>query len=386
MHKYNYKYKKGDIVNKLTIMDTVILCYNDYKIKGYTYKCNIDDYIGKISEYNLIKGKGCPVCVNKTIVKGINDIATTHPYLAEYFVNKEDIYKYSKSSGENVEVVCPNCGFAKFMTINNLYKKGFKCNNCSDKFSYPNKFISSMLNQLNIKYELETTFSWKKDKRYDVYIEEKNTIIENMGLQHYQDTSGMYKKTLEEEQENDKLKKQLAIKNNIKNYISIDCRKSELKFIKNNILNSKLAELFDLSNIDWLQCHEYACNTLVKTTCDLWNELYNKSVRDLSKKLKMSDTTIRKYLRQGHQLGWCIYDEKVEDMKVKKKLSDSMKKTFSKRVAVYSNNEKISEFDSLLELERVSQDIFGTKFNHSNVSAVCLEKIKLYKGYNFKYI
>ena len=47
-------------------------------------------------------------------------------------------------------------------------------------------------------------------------------------------------RTLEEEQENDELKKSLAIKNGIKDYLVIDCRESEMEFIKSNILKSQL--------------------------------------------------------------------------------------------------------------------------------------------------
>jgi len=56
-------------------------------------------------------------------------------------------------------------------------------------------------------------------------------------------------RAVEEEIENDRIKKELDINNGIKeeNYIVIDCRCSDVDFINNNKLNS----LFDLSKIDW---------------------------------------------------------------------------------------------------------------------------------------
>ena len=66
-----------------------------------------------ISEYNLLKGQGCACCSGDIVVKGINDIATTHPKMIQYFVNKEDIYTHSYSSNEKILMKCPNCGYIK---------------------------------------------------------------------------------------------------------------------------------------------------------------------------------------------------------------------------------------------------------------------------------
>ena len=100
------------------------------QLKYYKYKCNNCNFeCGQywnsktkcyeneywISEYSLIKGSGCACCSDspQIVVKGINDIATTNPELAKYFVNKEDTYKYNKSSNKKVLTKCPNCGYIK---------------------------------------------------------------------------------------------------------------------------------------------------------------------------------------------------------------------------------------------------------------------------------
>src|SRR5574344_202584 len=46
------------------------------------------------------------------------------------------------------------------------------------------------------------------------------------------------------------------------------CRKSELEYIKNNIFESKLNEIFDLSKIKWDECEEFALSNRVKEACD----------------------------------------------------------------------------------------------------------------------
>ena len=54
--------------------------------KWYKFKCNKCGWEeGWIEESHLISGRGCSCCYGKTVVKGINDIATTNPKLVKYF-------------------------------------------------------------------------------------------------------------------------------------------------------------------------------------------------------------------------------------------------------------------------------------------------------------
>lgn len=162
------------------------------KQKSYKYRCPIDGYIGEISESDLKKGVSCSVCSNQKIIKGINDIATTHPHLVKYFVNKEDAYKYSYGSKIKVKVKCPNCGYLKSMNINKLISRNkMTCRKCSDGISYPEKFLYSILKQLNIDFETQKIFDWSRNldnkKLYDFYFkyDNKKVIIETHGSQHY---------------------------------------------------------------------------------------------------------------------------------------------------------------------------------------------------------
>ena len=104
---------------------------------------------------------------------------------------------------------------------------------------------------------------------------------------------------------NDKNKKELAIENGIKpeNYIVIDCRYSELEFIKNNILHSRLNEIFDLNNIDWIKIGQDSEKSLVKEVCDYWhlhNEINNEGLTttDLEKVFKLGKSTIIRILQK----------------------------------------------------------------------------------------
>ena len=93
----------------------------------------------------------------------------------------------------------------------------------------------------------------------------------------------------------------------------MNCRESNLDWIRNSIMNSDLPKLlnFKEDDINWLECHEFACNSLIKIACDYWNNEY-KNTNDIGKIMKLNRNTITKYLKQGAKLGWCDYDPKKE--------------------------------------------------------------------------
>ena len=289
--------------------------------RGYWFKC-LDHpehgselkNIGRFT--NNFKGfMGSIECIQ------CNCIALTHPHLVRYLVNKEDGYKYSMGSSEYVFIKCPDCGFEKEIRLTDLVRYNFSCKICSDQIPYSEKFTANLLRQLlKQDFIIQLTRKYKKwcgKYKYDFYTntDNINCIIETHGQQHYDQTSGKWG-TLEEIQQNDKDKEELAKSNNIENYIVIDCRKSELEWIKHNIMNRDpnrldqpcLAEVlnFKEQDINWLKCHEFACSNLIKEVCSLWSSGIH-DILTISEKVKIGDQTIRKYLKQGAELGWCDY-------------------------------------------------------------------------------
>jgi len=279
--------------------------------KGYWFNClDHPEHKPELKSINKFTSgqKGSITC------NQCNTISITHPYLIKYLVNKEDANRYSFGTHNKIPMRCPNCGCERHMSINQLVSSGFSCSKCSSGY-YPEKFIFNVLDQLldnDFSSQLsKTIFKWCDNYRYDFYLDKYNCIIEAHGLQHYEESGIRWKKSSDETQNNDFDKEWLARKNKIKNYIILDCRKSELEWIKNSIMNSRLPKLlnFKESDIDWLKCHEYACSSRVKEICDLWNSGI-KNVMMLSKKLKLDQGTIRTYLKQGTKLQWCDYDSK----------------------------------------------------------------------------
>lgn len=319
----DYIYKIGDIILKgesqLKIIEQK---KHESNKKAYSYECLKCGYKKTIIlENELTQGTGCPVCNHCIVLKGKNDIATTHPFVFLYLKNKEDAYKYSEGSNKKIEVICPYCKNIRKMTINKLCSRGFSCVKCGDKTPYSEKIMSGLLTQLNIVYETQKIFDWSKNtdkgkKIYDFYFEVKGEkyIIETHGIQHYKNSfSTCGGRTLQEEQENDDYKKQLAISNGIKeeNYIIIDCRESEFDFIKENILHSKLNKIFNLSVINWGEVLKNTFTSKIKVASDLWNE--GKKIIEISEIMGVGRSTISNWLEKGKQLKLCSYNKKVDN-------------------------------------------------------------------------
>ena len=101
----------------------------------------------------------------------------------------------------------------------------------------------------------------------------------------------------------------------VHNYIVIDCRKSELNYIKNSIINnSKLLQVLNThsKDIDWLECDKFTSKSFMSLVCEYKNNHPELSTRDIGEIFGMARTTIQKYLQKGSELGICIYDKEFE--------------------------------------------------------------------------
>ena len=282
--------------------------------RGYWFKCLDHPEHGSEQKNirNFTRGEqGSINCIKCT------KIAITHPEIVKYFVNKGDALKYSIGTTELIFIKCETCGNEKLILPRSFVRCGLGCPKCSDG-RYPEKFIFSLLDQLEVDFVVQLskkTLSWCKKYKYDNYLKSENCIIETHGGQHYKEAKN-WKMSLSEIQDNDKNKKQLAIQNSIANYVVLDCRKSELGWIKNSIMSSIIPQLlnFKKTDIDWLKCHEYGCSSLIKEACELWDSGIRSTI-EIADEFKIHRQTIIRYLKQGAELGWCDYDPKKEQRK-----------------------------------------------------------------------
>lgn len=317
------------------------------------------------------RGSGCPYCApSPKTLKGYNDMWTTNPELASLLTNPEDGYKYAQFSNVKVDWKCGRCQLLiKNKTISDINTYGLSCPRCSDTISYPEKFTYCLLRQLKIEFDNQIRFKWSDNRKYDFHIPSLNTIIETHGLQHYKQTGRVEARTLKEEQENDKYKYGMALYNGIENYIEVDCRKSNFEYIKNNILNSRLNELFDLGNVNWDDLESSISRPIMSDIIELWNK--NLSVKKIAKELSLSLDTVRNNLKRASKDNLCDYNT----IKSKSRGHNDVTKRVIK---LNLNGEYICTYENLTEAHR---DV-GLA-NSSSISASCASSNKTAGGFRW---
>lgn len=296
--------------------------------KGYLVQCIKDNYEFELLETAISRNCGCPVCTNHKVVKGVNDVATTHPELALLFDNIEDAYTTTYSTKKKFRFKCPKCGGIKTDCTNNITANGFSCPYCSDGVSYPNKFMAKLLTELEVEYDREVRFDWCKypcfvDKAkldygsYDFVVPNMKLIIEMDGtLGHGKNVMttirhNRRKITVEETLYRDDMKDNLANENGY-NIIRVNCDyhniENRFDIVVDNIKKS-LSSIFDLTNINFKEIDVFCINnSYVIDIINLWNE--GLSTCQIEQKMKFSQATIGRYLKIGENLGLCDYSEK----------------------------------------------------------------------------
>ena len=320
---------------------------------------------------------GCPYCHNKKILVGFNDMWTTNPELASQLNNSEDGYKHTQFSSKKVEWKCITCGnIIKNRIISNVKQQGLSCSRCSDGMSFPEKFIYNLLKESNIDFEYDSSQEWSKGKRFDFYLPEHNWIIEVHGIQHYKPTFESMRRensrTFEREVKNDAEKKLLAYSNNVKKYIEIDARYSDVDYIRNNVLNSDIRDM--VSKVDFEKVAQAANNSLIKEACDIWNSGL-RSTTSVAKKMNIHIGTAQNYLERGVEAGWCDY---------------CSKKSRESALAIGRSNKRIpvvqldldNNFIRVWESARLAVETLGIP---NTIFSVCKGKQKTSGGFKWLY-
>ena len=311
----------------------------------------------------------------------------TDSWMCDLGVSEEDAKTHTHSSNDKITVTCPDCGRVKptKMIINNIYKRHSIGCVCGDGYNYPNKLMYCILKQLKAEFIIEYSPEWIKPKRYDFYIPSLNLIIEmDGGLGHGNRIHSRKNMTKEESINIDKYKDRMAKEHNI-DIFRIDCdytTNNSFKYIKQNILNSKLNEIFDLNKIDWVECEGFALSNLVKKVCNYKRENPIATVKEISKIMSISSSTINSYLKRGTRMNWCHYNPSDAN---KIKIAKAIEKT-SKQVEVFKDNISLGIFKSIAELQRKSKELFGVKLFDVYIINVCKGRRKEYHGFTFRYV
>lgn len=298
--------------NEYVVLSEYINSHTDIQMLHKT--CKHKFYINPSSF--LHSNDRCPYCSknNIRILIGINDMHTTNPFLSSLLKDQSLGYKYTEKSGKKVDWVCPQCGeIIKNKSIIKINERGLSCPRCSDGISYPNRLMYSVLNNLHIDFKTEKYFKWCKyhlnnkiiQGKYDFYFNynDKEYVVEMDGAWHFKNNN-ISGQTKEESNQIDIEKDRLAIEHNIYP-IRINCEKSELEYIKNEILKSDLKNIFDLSKIDWEECQIQSLSSLRLQACELWEK--HHSTKIISEIMKKHQTTINRWLKSCAEVGLCNY-------------------------------------------------------------------------------
>ena len=233
---------KRDII--ITDREIKIIGKRKDDTKYYKYKCNKCGNEDWIYEGNLLSQKiGCNACCfpPQKVVLGINTIWDTDRWMCGLGVSEEDAKTHTKCTHKRIEVACPDCKRKRIIIISDINRtKSISCI-CGDGFPYPEKFMYSVLKQLNVHFKTEVKFDWCKyidfndinkikKGRYDfvledTYIGNKQVIIETDGGWHGKDNkmSGIKK----EESEYIDFTKDILANDNGYKVIRINCNSSD---------------------------------------------------------------------------------------------------------------------------------------------------------------
>ena len=269
----------------------------------------------------------CPCCLNRRVLVGYNDLWTTHKEIAKLLQDPQVGYEHTYGSKYETYFICPNCGNIIFKTIKEVYSRGLGCQRCGDTISYPNKFVRAMLSQLDVQnIDYEYSPSWVYPYSFDNYCEIGGVpfLIEaDGGVGHGHKAFGSNEKDIAGI-ERDTIKDKLAQEHNMY-VIRIDCNyqdANKYQYIKQSILNSELANIVDLSVVDWDMCHAEALSSLVYKSAEMYND--GLGVGEISCSLVYNSGTITSWLRQSTEIGLCLYSKEETRRRGRKVLSHAV--------------------------------------------------------------
>ena len=106
--------------------------------KKVQWRCPVDSrHVWWASPMNRTASKnatGCSVCNGKTVIPGVNDVATTHPEAAALMVDKKLRKKLTGSSNKKVEFWCGNPKHDHWTApLSNVARQGTRCPQCSGR-------------------------------------------------------------------------------------------------------------------------------------------------------------------------------------------------------------------------------------------------------------
>lgn len=372
-------------MKKLTHEEFVRMVYEIYGdkyevVSTYTRAC---DYVSlKCKECKTVfprianqvtskKSVCCPVCDSKKItnvvIKGVTDLWTTRPDVAELLADKEIGHLYRENSDYETEFICPHCHLSSNKNIKNVTSGGFSCPFCSDNISYPNKFMAHFLRETNIRFRAEYTIS-PYLYRYDFYFElnNKKYVVELDGAYGHGEIDTQ-SKTIEQQIFEDNEKDRIAQEHD-HIMIRLDCKYKNIDnrfdYIKQSFNSSLLNTLFNYDDNLLKSIDKKCLKSILVEVAEKWNDGMH-SYDEFEKTFGISRPVARRYLKRACEIN--LINLNYEDLLKEVRLASNKKLATTKGKRVRCN-ETGEEFYSLSEAERQTgfnlRNYFSKKYKY----------------------
>lgn len=395
LFKYNQK-TTDDLIQELKEKGIKAYPLEEYKgaRKKILFQClECEEHKFESTPDNLLnKTKRCSICASKvggekhrkSLLNEDNVFANTYPEYVNYLVDKNMGYKYSYGSHQNVKWKCFDCNSTYSKSFHEVSARGISCPFCSKWKSYPNNFMSSILQQLDIDFIPEYCPDWIKPKKFDFYfsIDNQEYIVEMDGAFHFieRQKSNL---TLDEVLNIDNYKQNLAIEHGIK-VIRIDCNYYGLSqrknYITKNIQNSELNSILNLSCVNYEEADIFATKPSYKKICEMWDSGIH-DLKEIASNFKVDYTTVLRCLKYGEEIGICTYVFEEQQKKHREKtrelgkssgqpvLCNETKEVFSS-IAEASKSVNVSIYDYFKKKNKTYAGMLpdGTKLTWTKIS------------------
>lgn len=212
----------------------------------------------------------------------------------DYIVDVE--YSKTVSAHSNVKMLfkCPYCKTSKKMTPNKFMMGGIRCQRCSSNSYYPELLFSSINDVKQLGFSTQQTFSDLPHRRFDFVNYNTRTIVETHGIQHYKDNGFMDFDRIRQSDE----EKRNYCKDKGWLLIELDCRKSDLDYIINNINDCLyLPAINDDEKENIIKYLEYNKRYDIESITQMYKE--GISTQEIGRKHNLHRSTISNILKRN---------------------------------------------------------------------------------------
>lgn len=135
--------------------------------------------------------KGCPICNNKKIVAGENDLATTHPELAGELKDKKQAELVCAGSAKRLSWACPECGYEWRAAPSWRTRGGTGCPACARHSpSRKERELGDVLEKMGLAIVRNDHDALPGRQELDILIPDRRIAVEFNGCRWHSEAAG----------------------------------------------------------------------------------------------------------------------------------------------------------------------------------------------------